>query len=83
VVGETERRIGGLLKRSAVEKLRLELECPVVFATSLGAPLPEIEPACPGCALARAQTEGRIWWCEVHRKPRPHHHRSRPITWPL
>ncbi len=83
VVGETERRIGGLLKRSVVEKLRLELDCPVVFAASLGEPLPEIEPACPGCALARAQTAGRIWWCDAHRKPRPHLHRPRPITWPL
>lgn len=84
IVGETERRIGGLLKRSAVEKLRLELACPVVYAKSLGAPLPEIEPACPGCALMRAQSQGRVWWCDAHRKPRPqHHHRPRPITWPL
>ena len=84
VVGENERRIGGLLKRATVEKLRLELECPVVFAQSLATPLPEIEPACPGCALSRAQTQGRMWWCDVHRKPRPTHlHRPRPITWPL
>ena len=73
VVGESERRIGGLLRRSIVDRMRLEIACPVVLAKSGGGSAPEIEPACQACELARARSSGAVWWCEAHRKPRVHH----------
>ncbi len=80
VVGESERLVGGMLRRSVIDKMRLELACPVVVAKSLGAPAPEIEPACQGCELARTQSNGAVWWCLAHRKPRVHH-RHRAVTY--
>ncbi len=79
VVGESDRRFGGLLRRSVIDKMRLELACPVVLAKALGGPSPEIEPACQACELARAQSSGTVWWCDTHRKPRVHY-RHRLIT---
>lgn len=84
IVGDSARRLGSMLKRSNVDKLRLEVTCPVVVAKSLSGPMPEIEPACPSCELARVQTHGHVWWCAVHRKHRfAHHYRLSTVTWPL
>jgi hypothetical protein len=75
ILGEPERRFGRR-NDTLFDKLHVELECPVVLAKPLPSPLPEIEPPCPACALARAQSHGQIWWCAPHRKHRhsPHHY---------
>lgn len=69
VLGEPERRFG--MRRDALlDQLHIELDCPVVLARPLPSPLPEIEPPCPACALARAQSHGQVWWCASHSKHR-------------
>ncbi len=79
VLGESERRFGSRRSDALFDQLHIELECPVVLARPLPSPLPEIEPACPACELARAQSRGQIWWCASHRTHRhvPHHYSYR------
>jgi len=76
ILGEPERRFGLRRNDALFDKLHIELGCPVVLAKPLPSPLPEIEPPCPACAMARAQSHGQIWWCASHRKHRqsPHHY---------
>jgi nucleotide-binding universal stress UspA family protein len=79
VLGEPERRFGLLRRSSALDKLHLELACPIMLARPLPSAPPEVEPPCPGCALARARSHGRSWWCVAHSKHRapPHHYKHR------
>jgi endonuclease/exonuclease/phosphatase family metal-dependent hydrolase len=77
VLGEPERRFGFMRSDSLFEKLHIELACPLVIARPLASPLPEIEPPCPACAMARAQSHGQIWWCAAHRTHRHAAHQYR------
>ena len=76
VLGEPERRFGLRRNDALFDALHVELECPVVLAKPLPSRFPEIEPPCPACALARAQSHNQVWWCAAHRKHRhaPHHY---------
>jgi nucleotide-binding universal stress UspA family protein len=73
VIGESERRLGSLLRRSMIDRMRLEIACPVVLARSCSGSAPEIEPACQACELSRVRSSGTLWWCEAHRRPRVHY----------
>jgi nucleotide-binding universal stress UspA family protein len=55
---------------STAEKLIASAACPVLVASPApSAPEkhePVIEPACPDCLRARAESGGTQWWCERH-----------------
>jgi nucleotide-binding universal stress UspA family protein len=71
VVGSPRRRhLKSVVLGSIAERLLAHAPCPVVVAgpkPSEAAPqAPTIEPVCPDCARARAQSQGRSWWCTRH-----------------
>jgi len=79
IVGGHERlHLGGLTRRSIIDRLHVELHCPIVVALPPIAASPEIEPACPSCAMVRAQTRGASLWCSVHER---HHHAAHTYSY--
>lgn len=42
--------------------------CPT-FVVGLTDQSPDAQPGCPACVQLRAETEGRLWFCEAHAAP--------------
>jgi hypothetical protein len=71
VVGTHGRRALARMLLGSVAELTVRLApCPVLVVRPKAspAPLPAIEPPCPRCVEARAQTSGKEYWCEQHRE---------------
>jgi nucleotide-binding universal stress UspA family protein len=77
VVGTHGRRgLGHLLLGSVAERIVQRAGCPVLVEREkhhVGEP-PAIEPPCPDCERARAESDGRVLWCARHAQHhlRPH-----------
>jgi hypothetical protein len=79
VVGAHRRyTVKNLFLGWTAERLMGTAKCPVLVAGPR--PLPHtshviyIDPPCPDCVTARAESQGRKWWCARHSE---HHHLRR------
>jgi nucleotide-binding universal stress UspA family protein len=71
VVGTHGRRALARMLVGSVAELTVRLApCPVLVVRPKvrPAPLPSIEPPCPRCVQARAESGGKEFWCEQHRE---------------
>jgi nucleotide-binding universal stress UspA family protein len=77
IVG-AHQKLRSLLLGSTSERLMQATKCPVVVAGPRP-PVPQshiirIEAACPDCLVARAETQGKSWWCKRHSERHLHAH---------
>jgi nucleotide-binding universal stress UspA family protein len=74
-------QLKSLFVGSTAESVVASVSCPVFLAgpaPSRGSSVPSIEPPCPLCLRARAESRGERWWCERHSE---HHARAHAYSY--
>ncbi|MGZ3453135.1 MAG: universal stress protein [Polyangiales bacterium] len=79
IVGTHGRRgLGRAILGSVAEHVVRIAGCPVIVTRAKShvarEQIPQIEPLCPDCAKARAESKGQTLWCERHSEHHPRAH---------